>query len=204
MARLSKQDRHHQIVEAACAVIIEKGLAHAVTRDVTQRLNVGAGLLHHYFASWQALRAEAVRTFVHNEITQAQALVAETEAARVVPCFIDWLAQDDDLRHWNLWLNAINEARTDPVMAHVVAQAHGAWHRVIADLLVRVQAGVAGAICVDTAAAAIRLSALIDGLAGIVLIGAGPMTLAQAKAMLRAQFAYELAVAPGALDPVPQ
>lgn len=193
MARLSGADRRRQIIETACDVIIEKGLAQAATRDVTRALDVGSGLLHHYFASWQDLRAEAVRTFVHKEIEEIEALLHATPPDQMAERFIDWMAEDEDLRHWTLWLNAINEARLDPVMAAVIREAYAKWQKVIADLLDHIVAGQIGR-CADTGAAACRLSALIDGLAGLVLVGDGQVTLEIAKQMLRTQFDHELSL----------
>ncbi|MCE8008189.1 TetR/AcrR family transcriptional regulator [Aestuariivita sp.] len=197
MARISGADRRQQIIEAAHEVILERGLAQAATRDVTRRLGVGSGLLHHYFKSWQGLRAEAVRYSVLREIDDLEKSLSETETARVVPQFIDWLAVDEEMRHWSLWLNAIDEARRDPDLAVVIHEAYRRWHGVVMRVLDRVVAGGHGA-CADTSLVAWRICALIDGLAGHVLLSETVMPVKTAKDILRTQFAMELACDPTA------
>ncbi|MEM7489494.1 MAG: TetR family transcriptional regulator C-terminal domain-containing protein [Pseudomonadota bacterium] len=195
MKRLSGVDRRRQIIEAAQAVILQKGLAQAATRDVTGRLGVGSGLLHHYFKSWPILRAEAVRQAVLDEIEQFETVLAATKAADRVDRLVDWMADDGDMRHWSLWLNAVDEARRDPELRVVVHEAYAQWHAAMARALQgMLDAGIGR--CPDPSAAAWRLCALIDGLAGTVLLGDGVMAMAAAKGLLRDQFALELDLDP--------
>ncbi|MEO1106018.1 MAG: TetR family transcriptional regulator, partial [Pseudomonadota bacterium] len=104
MARMSGAERRRQIVEAAIEVVLKRGLAAAATRDVTQALGVGSGLLHHYFASWAALRAEAVRVAAQREIAAARALLSDGPTCEALEQLAAWMVQDEDMRHWRLWL----------------------------------------------------------------------------------------------------
>ena len=191
MKRVSGAERRKQIVDAAHKVILEKGLAEAATRDVTRRLKVGSGLLHHYFSSWQLLRAEAVQTSVMAELDALQGTLQAVAASERVERFVDWMADDDEMRHWSLWLNAIDTARHDPEMAAVVGEAYDRWHALIANLLMTI-AREENVLLEDAGLAAWRLAALIDGLASIALSEKSPLTLENAKMLLHQQFALEL------------
>ncbi|MEM8814158.1 MAG: TetR family transcriptional regulator C-terminal domain-containing protein [Pseudomonadota bacterium] len=194
MTRLSGPERRRQIVEAAYELIAEKGLSETATSDVTRKLNVGSGLLHHYFSSWKELRAEAVRTFVLAEIAAVDSMLASSDADELVARLTDWMVDDPGFRHWSIWLNAIEEARRDPAMAAVVQEAYRNWHAVIVRVLRRLDAACQGC-CSDPVAAAWRLSALMDGLAGILIMGGSFSGPSQAKRLLRQQFAMEISSA---------
>ena len=190
MARMSGPDRRRQIVEAATEVVLRRGLAQAATRDVTQALRVGAGLLHHYFPSWADLRAEAVRLAVAREIGELRALVADLPAIQALDRVADWMVEDEDMRHWRLWLNAQDEAHRDDLLAKVMRAALLDWHRLVADLLARLEVE-GGAKEPDTNAAAWRLAAMMDGLAGAMLIKGSSMTPDLARTLIVEQLQLE-------------
>ncbi|MFQ6549149.1 TetR/AcrR family transcriptional regulator [Aestuariibius sp. 2305UL40-4] len=191
MTRISGADRRQQIIEAAHAVILEKGLAQAATRDVTRRLGVGSGLLHHYFKSWQTLRAEAVRHSVESEIAQLQQTLDRTPPPQWIELLVDWMTADGDLHHWSLWLNAVDEARRDTELAEVVRAAYIQWQQVVIRIIDRlVEDGIGHRP--GTPAAAGRLCALVDGLAGAVFLGEQVMTPQTAKSILRDQIKLDL------------
>ncbi|OJJ12048.1 hypothetical protein BKI51_10350 [Alphaproteobacteria bacterium AO1-B] len=189
--RPTARERRDQIIETACELFLEKGLANVSTRDVTTRLNMGSGLLHHHFVNWQALRAETVDAFVHSEITDLEQRLSCLPADLLVETFVDWMAQDDEHKHWNLWLNAIVEGRQDAALEEVMKSAYARWHKCIAALLVRVSEA-RGLKNFQSEAAAWRLSALIDGLAGILVTRTRGLTLDEAKKLIIAQFEMEL------------
>ena len=190
MPRMSGADRRRQIIEAATETVLQRGLALAATRDVTQAIGVGAGLLHHYFPSWAELRAEAVRLAVGREIAELKALVADLPTAEALDRVADWMVEDEDMRHWRLWLNAQDEAHRDDRLAAVVNAAMLAWHRLLLDLLRRAGAE-GGAKTADAEAAAWRLAALMDGLAGAMLVKGSVVTPAMARDLMAAQLRLE-------------
>ena len=190
MPRMAGADRRRQIVETATEVVLQKGLALAATRDVTQAISVGSGLLHHYFPSWAELRAEAVRLAVRREIDELKALVADMPAVAALYHIADWMVEDEDMRHWRLWLNAQDEAHRDDLLAGVMNAAMVDWHRLIADLLIKV-GEEGGAEAVDVEAAAWRLAALMDGLAGAMLVRGSIVTPKMARDLMTAQLRLE-------------
>ncbi|MEL6520881.1 MAG: TetR family transcriptional regulator C-terminal domain-containing protein, partial [Pseudomonadota bacterium] len=186
MNRLSGQERRSQIVEGACAIILEKGLSGTATRDVTRHLGVGSGLLHHYFKTWGELRAEVVKTFIHQEIAALRQALSNCPTDRVFECFIDWMTSDPDLRFWKLWLDAIEEARRDPDLAAIVQDGHVQWHAAIVEMLERSSEN--GPLDnVHAQHAAWRVSALFDGLMGIMTIGRAPLTKEFVKELVSEQ-----------------
>lgn len=190
MARMSGADRRQQIVEAAIEVILQKGLALAATRDVTRAIGVGSGLLHHYFSSWAELRAEAVRQAAWREIDELKAAIAGLPAGAARTRIADWMVEDEDMRHWRLWLNAQDEAHRDPLLAEVMNAAMLEWRSLIVELLR--QAGEdASKRLVDPEAAAWRLAALMDGLAGAMLVRDSVMTPETARKLIEVQFRLE-------------
>ena len=195
MPRMSGADRRRQIVEAAIEAMLARGLARAATRDVTQAIGVGSGLLHHYFPSWADLRAEAVRLAVRREIDALKALVADSGALEALDRVADWMVEDDDMRHWRLWLNAQDEAHRDDLLAGVMNAAMLDWHRLIADLLCRVGEERATPLA-DAGAAAWRLAALMDGLAGAMLVRGSVMTPTLARDLIKAQMRLEYGDSP--------
>lgn len=137
MPRMSGADRRRQIIEAATQAVLQRGLAQAATRDVTQAIGVGTGLLHHYFPSWAELRAEVVRLAVRREIDELKGLVAGVPAPEALDRVADWMVEDEDMRHWRLWLNAQDEAHRDDLLAGVMNAALQDWHGLIAELMIR-------------------------------------------------------------------
>ncbi|MEM8590720.1 MAG: TetR family transcriptional regulator C-terminal domain-containing protein [Pseudomonadota bacterium] len=187
---MSGEDRRKQIVDKAIDVILEKGLAQAATRDVTRALGVGSGLLHHYFPSWADLRAEAVRLAATREIEAVKALVDGVPALEALERIADWVVEDEDMRHWRLWLNAQDEAHRDALLAEVMTAAMLDWHRLIAGLLAK-GAEESGATTSDADDAALRLAALMDGLAGTMLVKGSAMTAGTARMLLKQQLSLE-------------
>jgi len=187
---MSGEDRRKQIVETAIDVILQKGLAQAATRDVTRALGVGSGLLHHYFPSWAELRADAVRLAATREIEAVKALVDGVPAMEALERVADWVVDDEDMRHWRLWLNALDEAHRDDLLADVMTAAMLDWHRLIAGLLVKL-GEERGATTSDADDAAWRLTALMDGLASTMLVKGSAMTARTARALLKQQLRLE-------------
>ena len=190
MPRMAGADRRRQIIEAATEAVLQRGLALAATRDVTQAIGVGSGLLHHYFPSWAELRAEAVRLAIRREIDEVKALVADIPAVDAFDRVADWMVDDEDMRHWRLWLNAQDEARRDDLLAGVMNEALLDWHRLIAGLLLKVSEDGDPKV-VDAEAAARRVAALMDGLAGAMLVRGSVVTPGMARELIAAQLQLE-------------
>ncbi|MEM6550495.1 MAG: TetR family transcriptional regulator C-terminal domain-containing protein [Pseudomonadota bacterium] len=194
MARMARDDRRRQLLEATIEVILENGLARASTRDVTRALGVGSGLLHHYFASWSEMRAEAVRLAAEREIDDLKGAIRGKPALEALDYLAEWMVEDDDMRHWRLWLNAQDEAHRDDHLAEVMNAAIAAWQALIAALFARLAAeGRLGDREVE--GAAVRLAAVIDGLAGTMLVRGAATSPEMARDLIKVQIRSECGLA---------
>lgn len=166
--RKPAEDRREEILEAACAAILQNGLEAWTTRDVTTRLGLSVGILFHYFPSARALRATAVARIAERDLASAFAMEEGLSAAETLTRFLADVLTDATDDTWRTWFDAWTVARDDPAIAEACSAQMLAWQARVAALIGR---GVAeGSMrCDDPAGAARRLLALIDGLAGQML-----------------------------------
>ena len=178
MAYLNRQDRRDAILAAAIAVIERDGFAEMTTRAVAAELGAANGIIHHHFASAQALRREAFARFYAAEsaaFDQRSAGLAPAAALRLM--LADPL--DDHGSRMRFWLGAWNEAQRDGDFAGIYAQAFGDMHRRLAGLIADWQAATRPASrAIDAGAAAWRLLVLGHGLAGLAVT---PLALVDAR-----------------------
>jgi AcrR family transcriptional regulator len=174
MAQARGRERRERVMEAALAVIAERGLAATRMSDISERAGMSSGHVLYYFRSKERVLMEALRHVedrMHEE--------AESELATIPP-------GPDRLRRllelnlpdgfadptWTLWLEAWSIAPHDEAIRDLVAELEGRWVRLLEDV---VRAGVeAGAFaCPDVDAAVTHLYAAVNGLAVQVVTGLG-------------------------------
>lgn len=182
--------RRQRIVAAAADVLVEVGLREATTRAVTERAGVGTGLLNHYFR-WPELRAEAwagLFASVADQLFPAEA----APDLRIEAYFRDAFAADAR-PYWHLWSEAVDLAAGDADMARALGEAQRRLHAGLAGTLAD---GVAAGLwrLADTDATAVRLEALYDGLAGMLLSGVADLDAGAAEHHLRTAFRLECAL----------
>ncbi|MBA4723443.1 TetR family transcriptional regulator [Alloalcanivorax xenomutans] len=187
MSTRKSRERQATLIDATIEVLVESGLTAATTRAVTQRAGVGTGLLNHYFrwpelraAAWQALFEEVAKDQFEQE--QTPQIVMEryfreafVEAARP---------------YWRLWIEATELAASDKPMRNALKSIQA-----------RMQDGLARVLSdgcesgswrlPDPEASALRLGALYDGLAGLLISGISPVSPDSAEKHLRKAFALE-------------
>ncbi len=169
------------IRRAAAEVFLEQGLHGATTRAVTDRAGVGRGLLNHYFR-WPELRAEAWSA-IFAEVAGAQfpAGIAPDDA---LERYLATAFDPEARAYWRLWPEATDLAGSDPVMAKRLRLANRTMIATMEDCLAAgTEAGIGQMD--DPAGAALRISALYDGLAGMLLARTANLTEAKAEANLR-------------------
>lgn len=194
MVRLAAADRRQTLVDAAIAVIRERGFAAATTRDVAARLGVGRGLLHHYFASWEELQRAAFVALTGDLQREAELRLAGADPAAKVEALLDLMLAAPGDPHWQLFVDAWDEAQRDPELARCYADVLRWWRerceQAIGD-------GVAAGLftCADPPATAWRLAALCDGFSGYVLLAEANLPRPAALRMLRDAARMELGTA---------
>lgn len=180
----TKRDR---IIEATAALLVEQGLLTLQTRAVTERAGVGTGLLNHYFR-WPELRVIAWEA-VFSRLAQDMQRDGETPPEAMHRFFTDSFSENAR-PFWRLWIEAESLALQDPAMAEAVASIRNQLRDVLTGILVE---GVARADWALEAprATALRLEAMRDGLAGLLLGADAELDEDKAEAHLRELFRRE-------------
>jgi AcrR family transcriptional regulator len=188
--RKPAEDRREEILEAACAAILQNGLEAWTTRDVTGRLGLSVGILFHYFPSARALRAAAFLRIAERDLASAFAMEQGLSAAETLRRFLADVLTDATDDTWRTWFDAWTVARDDPAIADACRAQMLAWQARVTALLAR---GVAEGDMrtADAEGAARRMVALIDGLAGQMLPPFSRVTPEEATADLFAFAAAE-------------
>jgi AcrR family transcriptional regulator len=161
--------RRKQILKAAVQVIAEKGLCDTGIKDVADQAGTSPALVIYYFGKKDILLAEALSFADEQFYAQTAGAVAELSSARdrlveLVRCSCSVGEAEDDFDEWVLWLDLWARAPRDPDVARDRAAMDQRWRQTIGEIVREGQA--AGEFTpVDATAFAIRLGALIDGLA---------------------------------------
>ncbi len=166
MKKPSVAERRTEILEVTCEVVIERGFAGTRISDVAKRLDVSTSLIHYHFDSKEQLLAEA---FAHYARKDLAAMEAEIDAAPTALEQLDRIIHDNvpegsgDME-WMLWIDAWGEALRNPLMRTISQELDDQSMRLVTKVL---EYGVATEEfdCPDPTGTALRLTALIDGLA---------------------------------------
>jgi AcrR family transcriptional regulator len=161
--------RRRQILKAAVQVIAEKGLCDTGIKDVADQAGTSPALVIYYFGKKDVLLAEALSFADEGFYAQAADAVARMDSARdrlveLVRSTCSVGEAEDAFDEWVLWLDLWARAPRDPDVARDRLAMDRRWRATITEIVREGQA--AGEFSpVDTDAFALRLGALIDGLA---------------------------------------
>jgi AcrR family transcriptional regulator len=159
-------ERRIEILETTCAVVIERGFAATRIADVAKRLDVSSSLIHYHFDSKEQLLAEAFAHYASKDLAEME---AEIEAAPTALQQLDRLIEDyipvgsDDVE-WKLWIDAWGEALRNPLMKRI-SQELDEQSAAVAARVFRHGVDTGEWVCADPGASAVRLTAIVDGLA---------------------------------------
>jgi len=170
------KDRHQEILDAAARVITGRGLAETRISDIAEQAGVSPGLILYYFESKDRLLSEAL-TFANDQfyLRMSREIRRITSAKEQLRRMIDlsvpgYLPEYGRLDEWALWIEVWVRALRDPDMAKDREVLDQRWRSQIADI---VRGGQSSGEFTSTIAAdelALRLAALIDGLAIQVIL----------------------------------
>jgi AcrR family transcriptional regulator len=187
--RKAGAERREDITGAAVAVLRDKGLAAATTRDVTRRLGVGVGLLSHYF-SWGELRALAFERIVRADLQLSLNARKNEPGQRVVDDLVAGAFAEEADSIWRVWIEASDLASEDAHLAESVGRCTDLWRQGLVALLKRGN-DQADWQCDDPEGAAWRLLALFDGLVGLVMAPRTKLERSDATKHLSVAIAHE-------------
>jgi AcrR family transcriptional regulator len=166
--------RRRQILKAAVQVIAEKGICDTGIKDVADQAGTSPALVIYYFGTKDALLAEALAFADERFYAKTAEAVAGMASARdrlveLVRCSCSVGEAEDDFDEWVLWLDLWARAAHKPDVARDRQAMDQRWRTTIGEIVRQGQA--AGEFApVDAAAFALRLAALIDGLAVLVVL----------------------------------
>jgi AcrR family transcriptional regulator len=169
--------RRRQILDAAVHVIAEQGLCDTRIHDVAERAGTSSALVIYYFKDGKGqLLREALNHAESQFYEDTASALAELSSARErlvrlvqLSCAVGDGSQPL-LEEWKLWLDLWAKARRDPEVARDREVLDRRWRRTIADIVRQGQASGEFA-AVDADEFALRLAALLDGLAIHVVLG---------------------------------
>jgi len=160
------EERRTEILETTCEVVIERAFAGTRISDVAKRLDVSSSLIHYHFDSKEQLLAEAFAHYARKDLAELEAEVhaAPTALGQLDHAIHNSVPEGSDDLEWMLWIDGWGEALRNPMMRKISQELD----EQSTELLERViDGGVRSGefVCPDPRAAAMRLTALIDGLA---------------------------------------
>jgi AcrR family transcriptional regulator len=182
-ARQRQRDRHQEILEAASAVITERGMAETRIQDIAERCGVSPGLILYYFESKDRLLVEAL-TYTNDQFylrvsrEMRRMTSAKERLARLLELSVPGLLPEYSLLdEWALWLEIWVRALRDPDLAKERESLDRRWVQSIADVIrYGRQTGEFPADGKDADDLALQLGAIIDGLAIQVMLNDTRMT----------------------------
>ncbi|MGH4028798.1 TetR/AcrR family transcriptional regulator [Actinomycetota bacterium Odt1-20B] len=164
-----------QIVRETVRLIAERGFHAVRVQDIAAACATSTAAIHYHFPGRDDLLEAAVRWCMDEDTARRAVRIAEAadvadELRQLIELQIPRTEQQR--AQWSVWLDLWAEAARSTAVGRLHADYYRQWRTTVADVIRR---GVAdGAFrCVDPQAAALRLTALIDGLAAQVLAG-GP------------------------------
>jgi AcrR family transcriptional regulator len=170
-------ERRRQILEAAAAVVPERGLCDTRIADVAERAGTSPALVIYYFGTRDRLLAEALAFSEQQFYAETARELAGIDSARDQlahllrqSCSVGSHGEREWRDGWLLWLDLWARAPRDPDVARDRQQLDRTWRRTIAGVVRRGQErGEFGPV--DPDEFSVRLAALIDGLAIQAVLG---------------------------------
>lgn len=167
--------RRRQILEAAAQVISERGLCDTRIVDVAKRAGASPALVIYYFGTKDRVLAEALTYADESFFADAANRLSTLPSARdqlveLVASSCPLGPSPEAVDSWVLWLELWARARRDAEVGQHRERLDRHWRQILASTVRQGQkAGEFAKVDVDSFA--VRLAALIDGLAIVVVLG---------------------------------
>ncbi|WP_217180022.1 TetR/AcrR family transcriptional regulator [Streptomyces sp. AC495_CC817] len=197
--RLSVAERRAELLRAAIEQIEERGVAAVRIADVASVLGVSNALVLYHFSSKERLVAEAFRHAAEDDLAHLRKLLGRrTTALRRLRAAVRWYAPTGQAKGWRLWIEGWAVSLRDPALREVTRDLDRQWKAALTEVI---EAGVAAEEfhCPDPTASALRLTALLDGLAVQMTAYDGAVSRARAQEWADRALAHELGLDPDSL-----
>ncbi|GGX86627.1 TetR family transcriptional regulator C-terminal domain-containing protein [Streptomyces minutiscleroticus] len=178
--RLSVAERREALLRAAIGQIEARGVAAVRIADVAAALGVSNALVLYHFSTKEKLVAAAFAHAAEGDLARLRKLLGRrTTALRRLRAAVRWYAPTGQAKGWRLWIEGWAAALREPVLRDVARDLDRQWKAALTEVVAE---GVAAGEfrCPDPAGAALRLTALLDGLA--VQMTAYPGAISRARA----------------------
>ncbi|MER6420028.1 TetR family transcriptional regulator C-terminal domain-containing protein [Streptomyces sp. NPDC001137] len=190
--RLSVAERREELLRAAIGQIEARGVAAVRIADVASALGVSNALVLYHFSTKEKLVAAAFTFAAEDDLAQLRRLLGRrTTALRRLRSAVRWYAPTGQAKGWRLWIEGWAAALREPSLREVTRDLDRQWKAAIAEVIAE---GVAAGEfdCPDPHGAALRLTALLDGLAVQLTSYAGAVSRARAQEWVDEALAREL------------
>ena len=159
-------ERRNEILETTCEVVIERGFAGTRIADVAKRLEVSSSLIHYHFDSKEQLLAEAFEHYANKDVAEMEGEIenAPTALGKLERVIQNYVPEGSDDVEWMLWIDGWGEALRNPMMKKISQQLDEQSTELLARII-RIGVESGEFTCPDPTASAMRLTALVDGLA---------------------------------------
>ncbi|WP_393075415.1 TetR/AcrR family transcriptional regulator [Streptomyces sp. LN704] len=197
--RLSVAERRQELLRAAIGQIEARGVAAVRISDVASSLGVSNALVLYHFSTKEKLVAAAFTHAAEDDLAHLRKLLGRrTSALRRLRAAVRWYAPTGQAKGWRLWIEGWGAALREPALREVTRDLDTQWKAAITEVIAE---GVAGDEfrCPDPAGAALRLTALLDGLAVQMTAYAGAVSRARAQEWVDDALARELGLDRAAL-----
>ncbi|MEV1081017.1 TetR family transcriptional regulator C-terminal domain-containing protein [Streptomyces sp. NPDC050211] len=190
--RLSVAERREELLKAAIEQIEARGVAAVRIADVATALGVSNALVLYHFSTKEKLVAAAFTHAAEADLAQLRRLLGRrTTALRRLRGAVRWYAPTGQAKGWRLWIEGWAAALREPALREVTRDLDREWKAAIAEVIAE---GVAAGEfrCPDPSGAALRLTALLDGLAVQMTAYTGAVSRARAQEWVDDALAREL------------
>ncbi|MET8945009.1 TetR/AcrR family transcriptional regulator [Streptomyces sp. NPDC004542] len=190
--RLSVPERRAELLGAAVEQIEARGVAAVRIADVATALGVSNALVLYHFSTKEKLVAAAFAHAAEGDLAQLRRLLGRrTSALRRLRAAVRWYAPTGRAKGWRLWIEGWSVALREPALREVTGELDRQWKAALAEVIAE---GVAAGefVCPDPTATALRLTALLDGLAVQLTSYAGAVPRSRAQEWVDEALAHEL------------
>ncbi|MER6285977.1 TetR/AcrR family transcriptional regulator [Streptomyces sviceus] len=190
--RLTVAERREELLRAAIEQIEARGVAAVRIADVASALGVSNALVLYHFSTKEKLVAAAFTYAAEEDLARLRKLLGRrTSALRRLRSAVRWYAPTGQAKGWRLWIEGWAVALREPALQEVTRDLDRRWKAALTEVIAE---GVAAGEfhCPDPEATALRLTALLDGLAVQLTSYAGAVARSRAQEWVDEALAREL------------
>ncbi|MGW0417811.1 TetR/AcrR family transcriptional regulator [Streptomyces sp. NPDC003015] len=190
--RLTVAERREELLRAAIEQIEARGVAAVRIADVASALGVSNALVLYHFSTKEKLVAAAFTYAAEDDLAHLRKLLGRrTSALRRLRSAVRWYAPTGPAKGWRLWIEGWAVALREPALQEVTRDLDRRWKAALTEVIAE---GVAAGefSCPDPEATALRLTALLDGLAVQLTSYAGAVARSRAQEWVDEALAREL------------